>query len=1124
MTTVPPGFVTNVGEVSVNRNCRACNQPDEADSRMVQCDGCSHWYHFKCAGVGDSIADESRTYICAFCSASPAASVSQSTTASAREAKLRLDMQRLAEEKELRARLLAEKEKQEKDMQEMAMRLEKERRDKAIADLMILEKEFIDKKYELLQARLEEDDEGRSTRSRRSARQDADRIREWMNTQRADTVSANPGEVVPTGLMSVATNVAHPSSVPTFGESSGQRPIATAGEISCATTFAPTFKDLISPVTLAHSVLPVETITSSPSNVQPTPLQQSTPRSAAVNVMEPVSVLPRSTYINAQHGLSFPNTSTAAVSNRPTVQAGLAGNLVHPPSSEVIPRFIPGPNYNQPVGSVPQSSVGNLPVISSISSALESRVPASLSLNPPWGDYAPVYPSVLPGDLARSSVFAGGGAAIPHSAPSVPIMSQNSIPPSFSMPIDSRGIYNLSSQHYPGISVSSYQAPIFSMPRQSNLPIQQLQGPNSQQLAARHVVPKELPSFSGNPAEWPLFWSSFETSTQMCGYTDAENLMRLQRSLKGDARKAVSCFLLHPTNVPEVMNTLHSLYGRPEAIIHTLLNEVRATPAPRHDKLDTLINFGLAVRNLCVHLVSTRQEMHLVNPILLQELVEKLPANIKLDWALYRQRELVADLRAFADYMNVLVTAASSVTTITEQSGQKPDVQKGKAKAFVNPHSTESTRAEWRTKEGTKTEESSSEFKPDRPCVVCKINGHKPKDCDAFKHKSLADRWKIANEVHLCKRCLYPHGRWPCKAPACGVNGCQQRHHRLLHPGEPQPNRTSATVTTTTGTVSVHRHLQSKILFRIVPVILHANGKSIRTFAFLDSGSDATLVDNSIVKRLGIVGQPTPLCMQWTNGVKRTEEESQSVQLYISGIDSTKRFVLNGVHTVKKLDLPQQSLRFENFERDFPHLRGLPVKSYDNALPGILIGLDNTKIETPLKLREGKPDEPVAAKTRIGWVVFGRSGGSTENPFRHVLHLCSRSGDDTLHDLVKDFFRVEGTGITSPAALDSADDVRAREILRATTVRTPNGRFQTGLLWKYDRVEFPNSRPMAERRLLCLEKRLQKSPELYSNVKQQIISYQEKGYAHIATDKERQHFFCTSKTTKTILKQIRNDS
>nr|XP_029713566.1 uncharacterized protein LOC115257763 [Aedes albopictus] len=226
MTTMPSEAASNVGETTEDRNCRACNQPDEADSQMVQCNGCRHWYHFRCAAVGDSIANDSRIYLCGFCSASPAASVSQSTTASAREAKLRLEMQRLAEEKELRARLLAEKEKQERDMNEMAMRLEKERRDKAISDMMVLEKEFIDKKYQLLQARLEEDDDGRSIRSHRSAGHGVAKVREWMNTQPAVTLSTNPGGVGPTGLTSTAANVIHPPSASTITRNGAGQTVA----------------------------------------------------------------------------------------------------------------------------------------------------------------------------------------------------------------------------------------------------------------------------------------------------------------------------------------------------------------------------------------------------------------------------------------------------------------------------------------------------------------------------------------------------------------------------------------------------------------------------------------------------------------------------------------------------------------------------------------------------------------------------------------------------------------------------------------------------------------------------------------------------------------------------------
>lgn len=41
---------------------------------------------------------------------------------------------------------------------------------------------------------------------------------------------------------------------------------------------------------------------------------------------------------------------------------------------------------------------------------------------------------------------------------------------------------------------------------------------NSNQFAARHALPKELPTFSGKPEEWPIFFSSFEGTTRTCGF------------------------------------------------------------------------------------------------------------------------------------------------------------------------------------------------------------------------------------------------------------------------------------------------------------------------------------------------------------------------------------------------------------------------------------------------------------------------------------------------------------------------------------------------------------------------------------------------------------------------------
>lgn len=152
---------------SSRQQCIICNEPNEADRKMVQCDGCDRWYHFRCVGVNDSIEGENRSFMCTVCTLPESSESVASTSTSAREARLQLEMQRLAEEKRLQEKIQEEREKQEKEMQEMALRLERERREKAIVAMFALEKEYITRKYNLLHNQLDEEGDAASVRSRR---------------------------------------------------------------------------------------------------------------------------------------------------------------------------------------------------------------------------------------------------------------------------------------------------------------------------------------------------------------------------------------------------------------------------------------------------------------------------------------------------------------------------------------------------------------------------------------------------------------------------------------------------------------------------------------------------------------------------------------------------------------------------------------------------------------------------------------------------------------------------------------------------------------------------------------------------------------------------------------------
>ena len=50
--------------------------------------------------------------------------------------------------------------------------------------------------------------------------------------------------------------------------------------------------------------------------------------------------------------------------------------------------------------------------------------------------------------------------------------------------------------------------------------------------------------------------------------------------------------------------------------------------------------------------------------------------------------------------------------------------------------------------------------------------------------------------------------------------------------------------------------------------------------------------------------------------------------------------------------LPQQSVGYEDLSKEFPHSRGLPVRSFSNAVPTILIGLNHAALYLTLDKRE----------------------------------------------------------------------------------------------------------------------------------------------------------------------------
>lgn len=160
-------------------------------------------------------------------------------------------------------------------------------------------------------------------------------------------------------------------------------------------------------------------------------------------------------------------------------------------------------------------------------------------------------------------------------------------------------------------------------------------------------------------------------------------------------------------------------------------------------------------------------------------------------------------------------------------------------------------------------------------------------------------------------------------------------------------------------------------LFPIAPVRLTCGKNYITTFAFLDSGSSVSLIDEEIAKQLKAKGPMEHLRLSWTNDVTREDRGSRRIDLEIRGTSELKSYTIKNLCTVKNLNLSSQSLNVLEMVNRFPYLKDVPLTSYKDVLPRVLIGLNNSHISVPLRVKEGCINEPIAIKTPIGWTVSG---------------------------------------------------------------------------------------------------------------------------------------------------------
>ena len=541
-----------------------------------------------------------------------------------------------------------------------------------------------------------------------------------------------------------------------------------------------------------------------------------------------------------------------------------------------------------------------------------------------------------------------------------------------------------------------------------------------EKMLIRQTVGRDLPTFTGCPEEWPVFFATYSRTTEECGFTDSENIIRLQRCLRGAAKIAVGPLLALPENLQGVMAVLESRFGRPDNIIASLVAKAKAVPPLKTGDLEGMIAFATTVKTLVMTMQNLRSEGHMYNPQLRQELVNRLPTTLKLRWgeAIVRRGYQDISLHIFGDWLAERAEAAACVTTPSIEGKTRGEpmytTREAPPAAIINM------------------------------CPVCQFGTHTLEMCDEFNKLKVRARWEVARNEGRCFSCLgIGHAAKTCgKKQKCQEPGCEHFHHPLLHSAK-KPNTSIPETCGHTGIVG-----GARVLLRVLPVTVHGPTASVNTFALLDEASTVTLMDCELAEEIGVVGAREPLRMSWTNSAVHTDNDSRRVTVTLSG-PGGEQHQLVGARTVADLQLHSQSLDMPKLTNKWPHLAGDKVKAYEYAQPRLLIGQDNSQLTVAREVIEGPPNSPLLTRSLLGWVVHGcTETWSHRSQIEPEVTCHIRQPDDSLHQLVRESFTTENIGVkSSTTSGKSAAICRAEKIMDTTTTRVGE-RFETDLLWR----------------------------------------------------------------------------
>ncbi len=577
-----------------------------------------------------------------------------------------------------------------------------------------------------------------------------------------------------------------------------------------------------------------------------------------------------------------------------------------------------------------------------------------------------------------------------------------------------------------------------------------------------------------------------------------------------DAKLIADSFLNSPYPYTETMAALTEKFGKPHQLALSKIARVMDAPDVRPGDPEAFERFALQIQALVGLLKSLGPEgdaelkcgSHVVR------LLTKLPPDLR---AAFRRQMLPSQATSFT-------LPEFSKWLQAESWCQSSDVvgniqTKGWPKQRTDKHK------EQRSRQATvlhgagslATNTTSSPIKPatlsDNKvkgkafCPYCEKADHFLSQCINFQQLTTEQvkQWIQTNK--RCWKCGRSHLSAQCNLRK-SCNKCKGKHLLILHDVNYRPVKdTSSASGSTAETLYLDKPgTDSRVLLKVVRVLLRYNDRTLDTYAILDNGSERTILLFSAAQKLNLKSEEEELSIR-TIHQEVSRLQGSKVSFSISPeAQPHKTYHIKQAFTTNHLGLAQQSYPMEALVSKYKHLKGLPIQSFDKIHPLLLIGADQPHLITPIEpVNLGPPGGPAAIKTRLGWTLQGPAKLLLNPLYPQQVLLTSLSSKQT--ELMRNVAKLWELDIlpyrNEKQVTRSREDQVALEILNQGTVRVDiNGiqRYATPLLRKPSVACLNASEEAVMPLLRRTERHLLKDPERAETYSAEIKKLVDEGY------------------------------